>query len=132
MINLKPDLASSIGDANLFDRLSLQFTVKLIRGHSPSLALRIQNIIAPSLSTSLGEGKPPAATDVFDLALDSSTLKQVVETIAVAGQELAEQVLLTEHGDLDYLLSIKEVIGHWLLYARQHQIEEQLCSTELL
>jgi hypothetical protein len=128
--NTDPTLEISDDDANVFDRLSLQFTVKLLRGQNPALALRIQNIIAPSLSCSMGKGEPPAADDVFALTLDSHTLKRVVETVAAAGQELAEQVLMTQQGDHAYLLVTKEVIGQWLRYARQHQSEQQLAIAE--
>ena len=132
MINLNtdPTVDLSDADANVFDRLSLQFTVKLLRGQNPALALRIQNIIAPSLSSSLGKAEPPSPSDVFVLTLDSHTLRRVVETVAAAGQALAEHVLQTEEGDHAYLLVTKEVIGQWLRYARQHQAEERLAAAE--
>jgi len=114
-----------INDINVFDRSSLQFTVKLIRGLNPSLALRIQNIIAPAKSSDAGEQQIPKATDSFTLSLDSFTLKRVVETLATAGQEIAEEVLRTQEGDHEELLVTKEVIAKWLLYARQHQAEAE-------
>lgn len=105
----------------LFDRETLQFTVKLIRSHNPSLALRIQNLIAPSVTPYIQHYGDPHGTDQFKLNLDSYTLKRVVDTLAVAGQELAEQVLLTEQGDHNFLLEVKSSIGKWIAYARYHQ-----------
>lgn len=105
----------------LFDRETLQFTVKLIRPHNPSLALRIQNLIAPSACPYIQHYDMPHATDQFNLSLDSYTLKRVVDTLATAGQELAEQVLLTEQGDHSFLLEVKSAIGKWIAYARYHQ-----------
>jgi len=109
-------------DANVFDRVSLQFTVKLLRSQHPALALRVQNTIAPAIVKESGNAEAPQPSDLFSLALDTNTLKRVVETLAAVGQELAEQVLLqTEAGDPGHLLAMKEIIGKWLLYARQHQ-----------
>ncbi|MCH7815272.1 MAG: hypothetical protein IIC60_01755 [Proteobacteria bacterium] len=109
-------------DANVFDRVSLQFTVKLLRIQHPTLALRVQNIIAPAIVKESETAAAPQPSDLFSLALDTNTLKRVVETLAAAGQELAEQVLLqTEADDPGHLLAMKEIIGKWLLYARQHQ-----------
>ncbi|MFT6092583.1 MAG: hypothetical protein ACJA2Q_000472 [Pseudohongiellaceae bacterium] len=107
----------------LFDRETLQFTVKLIRSHNPSLALRIQNLIAPSATPYIQYCTDPHAADQFKLNLDSYTLKRVVDTLAIAGQELAEQVLLTEQGDQSFLLEVKSSIGKWIAYARYHQNE---------
>lgn len=110
----------------LFDRETLQFTVKLIRPHNPSLALNIQNLIAPSAVPYIQYHDDIHRTDQFNLNLDSYTLKRVVDTLAVAGQDLAEQVLLTEQGDHGFLLQVKAAIGKWIDYAKHHQIEYEL------
>lgn len=107
----------------LFDRATLQFTVQLIRPHNPSLALRIQNLIAPTAKIYKQEDIIPSPHDTFKLTLDSFTLKRVVDTLAIAGQELAEKVLQTLDGDHEHLLSTKTTIGKWLNYAQHHQIE---------
>jgi len=102
----------------LFDRETLQFTVKLIRSHNPSLALRIQNLIAPSATPYILCCTDPHAADQLKLNLDSYTLKRVVDTLAIAGQELAKQILRTEPGDHSFLLEVKSSIGKWIAYAR--------------
>jgi hypothetical protein len=107
----------------LFDRATLQFSVQLIRPHNPSLALRIQNLIAPTANVYKQFGSEPGPDDLFKLTLDSFTLKRVVDTLAVAGQELAENVLQTLDGDHEHLLTTKAVIGKWLSYALHHQAQ---------
>ncbi|MFT4861317.1 MAG: hypothetical protein ACI95C_000524 [Pseudohongiellaceae bacterium] len=107
----------------LFDRATLQFTVALIRPHNPSLALRIQNLLAPSAKTYRQFDDQPSPKDLYKLTLDSFTLKRVVDTLAIAGQELAEKVLETLNGDHEHLLITKATIGKWLLYAQYHQSE---------
>lgn len=111
----------------VFDRASLQFTVKLLRQYKPSLALRIQNILGPA------ENRQPLYDDKFTVQLDSFTLKQVVETVGQAGSELANQVLTTQQGDYSDLQETKDVIGMWLDYARyfmdeQHKVAEPAWS----
>ena len=123
MTTFTVDANSSPNKDKLFDRETLQFTVKLIRSHNPSLALRIQNLIAPSAIPYIQSYGEPHATDQFKLNLDSYTLKRVVDTLAIAGQELAEQVLLTEQGDQKFLLEVKSSIGKWIVYARYHQTQ---------
>ncbi|MFK7862923.1 MAG: hypothetical protein AB8B95_01730 [Pseudohongiellaceae bacterium] len=107
----------------LFDRATLQFTVKLIRAHNPSLALRIQNLIAPTSTPYIQHYTNPHPTDQFALTLDSYTLKRVVDTLAIAGQELAEEVLQTQQGDQGFLLHVKASIGKWIDYAKYYQNE---------
>ena len=86
MTILTVDANSTPNKDKLFDRETLQFTVKLIRSHNPSLALRIQNLIAPSATPYIQYNDEPHATDQFKLNLDSYTLKRVVDTLAIAGQ----------------------------------------------
>lgn len=107
----------------LFDRATLQFTVGLIRQHNPSLALRIQNLIAPTAKVYRQHDKQPSPNDLYQLTLDSFTLKRVVDTLAIAGQELAEKVLESLDGDHEHLLTTKATIGKWLSYAQYHQGE---------
>jgi len=107
----------------VFDRASLQFTVKLLRHYNPALALQIQNLLGPP------GNKQPLHNDKFSLQLDSLTLKRVVETVGQAGSELANQVLTTQQGDYANLLETKEVIGMWLDYARLY-MEEQHKAVE--
>ena len=114
--------------ANVFDRESLQFTVKLLRNHNPSLALRIQNLIAPNPFAKSAQSIAPQASDLFPLSLDSFTLKRVIETLVSAGLDLAEAVLKTHEGDEEFLQQTKEVIGKWLLYAKEHKAIENFIS----
>jgi hypothetical protein len=114
--------------ANVFDRESLQFTVKLLRNHNPSLALRIQNLIAPNPFNRHPQPEAPKASDLFPLSLDSFTLKRVIETLGSAGQDLAEAVLTTHEGDEEYLLKTKETISKWLLYAKEYKAIENFVS----
>jgi hypothetical protein len=107
----------------LFDRATLQFTVQLMRPHNPSLALRIQNLIAPNAKIYKQLDLQPSPDDLYKLTLDSFTLKRVVDTLAIAGQELAEKVLQTFDGDHEHLLITKLTIGKWLSYAKYHQTE---------
>ncbi len=113
----------SAPNAVLFDRATLQFTVQLLRSHNPSLALRIQNLIAPGAVIYRHAADQPSSEDLYRLALDSFTLKRVVDTLAIAGQELAENVLQTLDGDHQHLLVTKAAIGKWLAYAQYHQSE---------
>jgi len=119
-INLEPQ---AVDTQALFDRATLQFTVQLIRPHNPSLALRIQNLIAPTAHVHQQKGPEPGPNDLYRLTLDSFTLKRVVDTLAIAGQELAEQVLQTLDGDHEHLLVTKAAIGKWLNYAQHHQTQ---------
>lgn len=112
----------------LFDRETLLFTVKLLRPHNPSLALRVQNLIAPSVEPYIRQ----PGNDQFILKLDSYTLKRVVDTLATAGQELAEQVLQTEQGDHQFLLETKSAISKWLAYAQYHQTEYERLQQQTL
>ncbi|NKB31634.1 MAG: hypothetical protein GKR91_00855 [Pseudomonadales bacterium] len=114
--------------ANVFERDSLQFTVKLLRNHNPSLALRVQNIIAPNPFIQRGANNSPQSSDLFPLNLDSFTLKRIIETLAIAGQELAEKVLETQQGDEAFLIQTKEVIGQWLLYAKEQKAIENFAT----
>ncbi len=107
----------------LFDRATLQSTVQLMRPHNPSLALRIQNLIAPNAKVYKQFESQPGPDDLYKLTLDSFTLKRVVDTLAIAGQELAEKVLQTFDGDHEHLLITKLTIGKWLSYAQYHQTE---------
>lgn len=107
--------------ANVFDRKSLQITVKLIRNHNPSLALRIQNILAPAPGMNFEPGLPPEDKDLFPLNLDNFTLRRVIETLAIAGQEIAEAVLTTQNGDEEFLEQTNRVVGLWLLYAKEQR-----------
>jgi hypothetical protein len=119
-INLEPQETFSQA---LFDRATLQFSVQLIRPHNPSLALRIQNLIAPTAKIHKQWGTQPGPDDLYKLTLDSFTLKRVVDTLAVAGQELAENAMQTLGGDHDHLLTTKAAIGKWLSYAQHHQTQ---------
>lgn len=116
---LRPEL-HCVG-ANVFDRKSLQVTVKLIRNHNPSLALRIQNILAPSPVVNFEPDNPPDPKDVFPLNFDNFTLRRVIETLAIAGQEIAEEVLNTRDGDEEFLEQTNQVVGLWLLYAKEQR-----------
>jgi len=89
--------------ANVFDRSSLQFTVKLLRNHNPSLALRIQNIIAPIATDSSGDIEPPDANSLYPLNFDKFTLRRIIETLAMAGQEIAENALDGKAADENFL-----------------------------
>lgn len=123
--------SSQANESALFDRETLQFTVKLLKPHNPSLALRIQNLIAPTSTIYQKENAGPSPNDRYQLTLDSFTLRRVVDTLATAGQELAEKALQTHDGDHDFLIHTKSAIGKWLDYARYHQTEfNRLSSRE--
>lgn len=108
-------------EANIFDRLTLQFTVKLIRVQNPSLALRIQNIIAPGSTLLISGDEHPQAEDQFSLDLDTFSLKRIVETLGEVGLAMAQYTLRTNEGDHEVLKQTKQVMDRWLAYARQHQ-----------
>ncbi len=118
--NLVPNISST---AVLFDRETLQFTVKLLKPQNPSLALRIQNLIGPSARIHHQESEILSPEDTFKLCLDSFTLKRVVETLANAGQALAESAIQSHDGDHQELLNTKAAISKWLDYARYHQLQ---------
>jgi hypothetical protein len=108
-------------EANIFDRATLQFTVKLIRVQNPSLALRIQNIIAPGSSQRIVGDQHPQGGDLFSLDLDTFSLKRIVETLGEVGLAMAQYTLRTREGDHEVLKQTKQVMDRWLDYARQHQ-----------
>lgn len=113
-------------EANIIDRETLQFTVKLVRPRNPSLALRIQNIIAPGSSSRISGNDIPQAADLFVLDFDSFSLKRIVETLGDSALEMAEYTLQTHQGDEEELLQTKQVMDKWLAYARQHQLYRPL------
>jgi hypothetical protein len=108
-------------EANIFDRQTLQFTVKLIRVQNPSLALRIQNIIAPGSSLLIAGDEHPRPEDLFSLDLDTFSLKRIVETLGEVALAMAQYTLRTNEGDHEVLKQTKQVMDDWLAYARQHQ-----------
>jgi len=108
-------------EANIFDRESLQFTVQLVRIQNPSLALRIQNIIAPGSSLLIAGDEHPQHGDLFSLDLDTFSLKRIVETLGDVGLAMAQYTLQTQEGDHETLKQTKLVMDQWLAYARQHQ-----------
>lgn len=113
-------------EANIIDRETLQFTVKLVRVQNPSLALRIQNVIAPGSSSLISGGRIPSADDLFALDFDSFSLKRIVETLGDVALEMAEYTLRTQQGDEKELLQTKQAMDKWLAYAQQHQLYRPL------
>ncbi len=107
----------------------MQFTIKLIRRQNPSLALCLQNIIAPG--TMHARSPAPTPDDLFTLELDGATLKRVIESMAEAAQEIAREVLLTRRGNEDLLLAIRAVMDKWFRYARQHRSDCNRLAVEV-
>ena len=106
----------------------MQFTVRLPRNVNPSLALRVQNIITPNPFSRAKNAAALNPYDLFLLNLDTFTLKRVIESLAVVGQELAEEVLGTHEGDEEFLVQSKNVIVKWLLYAKEQKAIKNFVS----
>ncbi len=106
----------------------MQFTVRLPRNVNPSLALRVQNIITPNPFSRAKNADALNPYDLFLLNLDTFTLKRVIESLAVVGQELAEEVLGTHEGDEEFLVQSKNVIVKWLLYAKEQKAIKNFVS----
>ena len=68
---------------------------------------------------------PPQATDLFEISVDSPTLKQVVETVAKAGGDMAQQVLAGNNIDPGKLVQTKAIIDKWLLFAKQRMDDSE-------
>ena len=109
----------------VFSRTSLQFTVKLIKPYNPALALKGQNFLGDSHSLRENLSDPPQATDLFEISVDSPTLKQVVETVAKAGGDMAQQVLTGNNIDPGKLVQTKAIIDKWLLFAKQRMDDSE-------
>lgn len=109
----------------VFSRTSLQFTVKLIKPYNPALALKVQNFLGDSHSFRENLSDPPQATDLFEISVDSPTLKQVVETVAKAGGDMAQQVLAGNNIGPGKLVQTKAIIDKWLLFAKQRMDDSE-------
>ena len=76
MINCETQQGPACIGAKVFDRKTLQFTVKLLR-----------------------KPNPYKSNNQFPLQLDSFTLKRIIETIAIISQEVSEKNVTAQKVD---------------------------------
>ena len=86
-MNFSIALNSNPHRPNVFNRLSLQFTIKLLGAINPSLVWQIKGIIASVVVVANTERNPLLSLDLFKTGLDSYTLKRTVKTLGEFGMK---------------------------------------------
>ncbi len=98
---------------DIFSRGALEFTFRLLRHHSPSLALAVQNVLAGNILTldSPLHSTPPSRTsDHFMVYVDAHTVGKVVAALTEIGQQaLANK----QRQDSGQLIVLRTLIQEW-------------------
>lgn len=98
---------------DIFSRVSLEHTFRLLRQHSPSIALKVRNQLAGECFLYNNTDPHNPHTEYFHITLDPRTIGKIINAMTELGQSALDR---SKH-DKGQLIVLRTLIKEWMALA---------------